>query len=94
MEEEISLTIKINYMKKLGIYTLLLAMGSVTFMGCSSSKKSTKGGILGGDAGIGTTAVKTVATIIGVILLSKLLKSVLSSEEKEKEKIQKLAWVF
>lgn len=66
-------------MKKLGIYTILLAMGSVTFMGCSSSKKSTKGGILGGDAGIGTTAVKTVATIIGVILLSKLLKSVLNT---------------
>ena len=66
-------------MKKLGIYSMLLAMGSVTFMGCSSSKKSAKGGILGGDGSITTTAIKTVATIVGVILLSKLLKSVLNT---------------
>lgn len=66
--------------KKLGIYTILLAMGSITFAGCSSSKKSTKdGGILGNDASIGTTAVKTVATIVGAILLAKLLKSVLGT---------------
>ena len=65
-------------MKKLGIYSMLLAMGSITFAGCSSSKKSTKGGILG-DTSIGSTAVKTVATIVGVILLSKLLKSVLNT---------------
>lgn len=65
-------------MKKLSIYCMLLAMGSVTFMGCSSSKNSAKGGILG-DAAIGKTAVKTVATIVGVILLSKLLKSVLNT---------------
>lgn len=64
--------------KKLGVYTLVLAMGSVTFAGCSSSKKSTKGGILG-DTSIGSTAVKTVATVVGVILLSKLLKSVLNT---------------
>ena len=66
-------------MKKLGIYSMLLAMGSVTFAGCSSSKKSTKGGVLGGDGSITTTAIKTVATIVGVILLSKLLKSVLNT---------------
>lgn len=66
-------------MKKLGIYSMLLAMGSVTFMGCISSKNSAKGGILGGGAAIGKTAVKTVATIVGVILLSKLLKSVLNT---------------
>ena len=66
-------------MKKLGVYTILLAMGSVTFAGCSSSKKSTKGGVLGGDSSIATTAIKTVATIVGVILLSKLLKSVLNT---------------
>ena len=58
---------------------MLLAMGSITFMGCSSSKKSTKGGILGGDGSITSTAVKTVATIVGVILLSKLIKSVLNT---------------
>ena len=59
---------------------MLLAMGSVTFAGCSSSKNSTKGGgILGNDRSIATTAVKTVATIVGVILLSKLLKSVLNT---------------
>ena len=66
-------------MKKLGVYTILLAMGSVTFAGCSSSKKSTKGAVLGGDSSIATTAIKTVATIVGVILLSKLLKSVLNT---------------
>ena len=66
-------------MKKLGIYSILLAMGSITFMGCSSSKKSAKGGILSGDGSITSTAVKTVATIVGVILLSKLIKSVLNT---------------
>ena len=65
-------------MKKLSIYCMLFAIGSVTFMGCSSSKNSAKGGILGGAA-IGKTAVKTVATIVGVILLSRLLKSVLNT---------------
>ena len=66
-------------MKKLGIYSILLAMGTITFVGCSSSKKSTKGAALGGDSSIVTTAIKTVATIVGVILLSKLLKSVLNT---------------
>ena len=66
-------------MKKLGIYSMLLALGTITFAGCSSSKKSTKGGVLGGDSSIATTAIKTVATIVGVILLSKLLKSVLNT---------------
>lgn len=58
---------------------MLLALGTITFAGCSSSKKSTKGGVLGGDGSITTTAIKTVATIVGVILLSKLLKSVLNT---------------
>ena len=66
-------------MKKLCIYSILLAMGSVTFAGCSSSKKSAKDAVLGGDSSIATTAVKTVATIVGVILLTKLLKSVLNT---------------
>ena len=67
-------------MKKLGIYSMLLAIGSVTFAGCNSSRKSTKGGgILGNDGSMTTTAIKTVATVVGVILLSKLLKSVLNT---------------
>ncbi len=66
-------------MKKLGIYSMLLAMGSITFAGCSSTKNSQKGGILGNNGSIATTAVKTVATVVGVILLTKLLKSVLNT---------------
>ena len=78
--DEINIFNDKNYtMKKLGIYSMLLAMSSVTFLGCSSSKNSAKGGVLGGDAAIGKTAVKTVATIVGVILLTKLLKSVLNT---------------
>ena len=41
-------------------------------MGCSSGRKATKG-ILGG------TVVKTVATVVGIILLSKLVKSILKT---------------
>ena len=66
-------------MKKLAIYSMLLAMGTITFAGCSGSKKSTKGGVIGGDSSVAITAIKTVATIVGVILLSKLLKSVLNT---------------
>lgn len=54
---------------------MLLALGSTTFVGCSN--KSTKG-ILGGGTAIGGTVVKTVATVVGLILLSKLIKSVLN----------------
>ena len=64
-------------MKKLFTYLMLLSVGSVTFLGCGTSKKSNKG-ILGGS-GVGGTVVKTVATVVGLILLSKLLKSVLNT---------------
>jgi hypothetical protein len=64
-------------MKKLFGYFLLLSFSSATIIGCGSSKNSNKG-ILGGT-GVGGTVVKTVATVVGVILLSKLLKSVLNT---------------
>ena len=64
-------------MKKLFTYVMLLSFGSATFISCGTSKKSNKG-ILGGS-GIGGTVVKSVATVVGLILLSKLLKSVLGN---------------
>lgn len=64
-------------MKKIFTYVMLLSFGSVVLLGCGSSKK-TNTGILGGT-NVGGTVVKTVATIVGMILLSKLLKSVLNT---------------
>jgi hypothetical protein len=64
-------------MKKLFTYIVLLSLGSATFVSCGSGKNVTKG-ILGG-ANVGGTVVKTVATVVGLILLSKLLKSVLNT---------------
>ncbi len=66
-------------MKKVSTYILLLAISSATFVGCSSSKKTNKG-ILGGAGGDVTgQVVKTVATVVGVILLTKLIKAVMGS---------------
>ena len=56
---------------------MLLSLGSATFVSCSSSKKSTKGVL--GDTNVTGTVVKAVATVVGLILLSKLLKSVLNT---------------
>ncbi|MEO7445261.1 MAG: hypothetical protein ABIT96_01900 [Ferruginibacter sp.] len=64
-------------MRRVYTFIMLLALGSASFVGCSSSKNSNKG-ILGGAA-VGGTVVKTVATVVGLILLSKLIKSVLGS---------------
>ncbi|MEO5943377.1 MAG: hypothetical protein ABIP30_17005 [Ferruginibacter sp.] len=64
-------------MKKIYTFIMLLSLGSATFMGCSTSKNSTKG-ILGGG-GVSGTVVKTVATVVGLILLSRLIKSVLKT---------------
>jgi hypothetical protein len=64
-------------MKKFFTYVMLLSLGSAGLMSCSSSKKSNKG-ILGGT-NVSGTVVKTVATVVGLILLSKLLKSVLGT---------------
>jgi len=63
-------------MKKIFTYVLLLSVGSASLVGCG--KNVTKG-ILGGGTNVGGTVVKTVATVVGLILLSKLLKSVLKT---------------
>ena len=64
-------------MKKIFTFIMLLSFGSASFISCSTSKNSNKG-ILGGT-NVGGTVVKTVATVVGLILLSKLLKSVLNT---------------
>jgi hypothetical protein len=64
-------------MKKLFTYLMLLSFGSATVVSCGAGKSATKG-ILGGT-NVGGTVVKTVATVVGLILLSKLLKSVLKT---------------
>lgn len=64
-------------MKRASVLIMLLAM-SVTFLpACRSSKSST--GILGGGTSVGGTVAKTVATAIGLVLLSKLVNSVLKT---------------
>lgn len=62
-------------MKRIYTFIMLLTLGSATFVGCSASNASKS--ILGGGTSIGGTVVKTVATVVGLILLSKLIKSVL-----------------
>lgn len=64
-------------MKKIFTYIMLLSLSSATIASCGSNKNVTKG-VLGGT-NIGGTVVKTVATVVGLILLSKLLKSVLNT---------------
>lgn len=63
-------------MKKIYTFIMLLSLGSVTFVSCGTSKKSTKEPV---GTNIGSTVVKTVATAVGIILLAKLLKSVLGT---------------
>lgn len=65
-------------MKKIFSYIMLLSLSSASIISCSSSKKSTKD-VLGGSSTMGGTVVKAVATVVGLILLSKLLKSVLNT---------------
>ena len=64
-------------MKKIFTYVLLFSVGSASLVSCGAGKNATKD-ILGG-ANVGGTVVKTVATVVGLILLSKLLKSVLKT---------------
>jgi hypothetical protein len=64
-------------MKRLSAFIMMLALAGATFSSCSSGKNSTKG-ILGGT-NVGGTVVKTVATVVGLILLSKLVKSVMKT---------------
>lgn len=65
-------------MKRFHAFIMLLAMGSATFTGCHPGRSVTKS-ILGGGTGIGGTVVKTVGTVVGLILLSKLIKSVMKT---------------
>ena len=65
-------------MKRFHTLIMLLALGSATFVSCNPGKNATKS-ILGGGTGVGGTVVKTVATVVGLILLSKLIKSVMKT---------------
>ncbi len=65
-------------MKKIHTFIMLIALGSATFVSCHPGRNMTKG-VLGGGAGVGGTVVKTVATVVGLILLSKLIKSVMKT---------------
>ena len=65
-------------MKRFHAFIMLLVLGSATFMGCHPGRSVTKS-ILGGGTGVGGTVVKTVGTVVGLILLSKLIKSVLKT---------------
>ena len=65
-------------MKRFHTLIMLLALGSTTFVSCNPGKNVTKS-ILGGGSGVGGTVVKTVATVVGLILLSKLIKSVMKT---------------
>lgn len=65
-------------MKRFYTFIMLLSLSSATFVGCSSGRNTTKG-IFGGGSGVGGTVVKSVATVVGLILLSKLIKSILKT---------------
>lgn len=65
-------------MKRFHAFIMLATLGCATFTGCMPGKSATKT-ILGGGTGVGGTVVKTVGTVVGLILLSKLLKSVMKT---------------
>lgn len=65
-------------MKRFHAFIMLLALGSTAFIGCHPGRSVTKS-ILGGRTGVGGTVVKTVGTVVGLILLSKLIKSVMKT---------------
>jgi hypothetical protein len=65
-------------MKRVQAFILLLTFGSATFVGCGSSKNASKD-IFGSSKTVTGTVVKSVATIVGVILLTKLVKSVMKT---------------
>ncbi len=66
-------------MKKVYTFIMLLSLSSATFVGCSTGKNATKGILGEGGGDITGTVVKTVGTVVGLILLSKLIKSVLKT---------------
>ena len=55
---------------------MLLAIGSMSFVSCS---RNTNKGIMGGGNSASGTIVKSVATAVGLILLSKIIASVLKT---------------
>lgn len=63
-------------MKKISTYIMLLAFFSLSFVSCS--RNSSKG-ILGGGGSASGAIVKSVATVVGLILLSKIINSVLKT---------------
>ena len=65
-------------MKRFHAFIMLVALGTATFTGCMPGRNATKG-ILGGGTGVGGTVVKTVGTVVGLILLSKIINSVLKT---------------
>ena len=67
-------------MKRMYTFLLLLSLGAITFTSCSTSKASK--GVFGNGPSVGGTVVKSVATVVGLIVLSKLIKSVLGSVTK------------
>ena len=65
-------------MKRFHAFIMMIALAGITFTGCMPGRNTTKS-ILGGGPGVGGTVVKTVGTVVGLILLSKLIKSVLKT---------------
>ncbi len=57
---------------------MLLSFATLSFVGCGTSRKSSKDSMGDAEATTGKV-VKTVATVVGVILLAKLIKSVLGT---------------
>lgn len=66
-------------MKRLSAILMLLALGSASFISCHPGRSITKSVLGGSGSGVGGTVVKTVATVVGLVLLSKLIKSVLNT---------------
>lgn len=64
-------------MKKFFTHIMLLGLSSAILVGCGVNRNNNKG-ILGGS-GIGGTVVKGVVTVVGIILITRLLKSVLNT---------------
>lgn len=65
-------------MKRFQAFIMAVALGCATFTGCMPGRNVTKS-VLGGGTGVGGTVVKTVGTVVGLILLSKLIKSVMKT---------------
>lgn len=62
-------------MKKFFGYLMAVSIIGTSIVGCASNKNSTKGGILG--SGTTGTVTKTVMTVVGAIVLMKIINSVM-----------------